>query len=75
MDNLLVTIGITCYNEEKCIGSILGQTYSNIEIIVVDNCSTDNTISVLKQYNNRVCLIQHDEEHRKAVFVNSERTV
>lgn len=37
---------------ENCLNSILAQTYKNYEIIVVDDCSTDNTITVLKKYNN-----------------------
>ncbi len=65
MKHPLVTIGVTCYNDERyintCIDSILSQTYENIEIIVVDDCSTDNTISILKKYNEKVCLIQHEK--------------
>ena len=45
----LISILVNCYNSEKfiseCIHSLLNQTYKNIEIIVWDNCSTDNTLS------------------------------
>jgi glycosyltransferase involved in cell wall biosynthesis len=50
----LVSIIITSYNRgnfiDKAIQSALSQDYSNIEIIVSDNCSTDNTPSVLVKY-------------------------
>jgi glycosyltransferase involved in cell wall biosynthesis len=51
----LVSIIMTCYNEEKTISksieSLLYQTYKNIEIIIVDDGSTDNTVSILKDYD------------------------
>lgn len=50
----LVSIMIPVYNRESIISQTLdcaiNQTYKNIEIIVSDNCSTDNTWSILKDY-------------------------
>jgi len=50
----LVSIIIPCYNSEKYIADALHscftQTYKNIEIIIVDDGSTDNTKKVLKQF-------------------------
>lgn len=49
----LVSIIMTAYNEERHIGmaidSILGQTYSNFELLIVDDASTDQTVSIIKQ--------------------------
>ena len=54
MTNPLVSIIIPTYNRaeflNKKIQNILNQTYKNIEIIIVNDCSTDNTIEVVKSY-------------------------
>jgi len=62
----LVTIGIPTYNRANSflkysLESALGQTYSNVEIIVSDNCSTDNTKEFVHNYNdNRIKYYRHD---------------
>jgi glycosyltransferase involved in cell wall biosynthesis len=53
--NTLVTIAIPTYNRadtylKQALLSAIGQTYRNIEIIVSDNCSADNTESVVKNF-------------------------
>lgn len=49
-----LSVIVPCYNTEKfirkCVESILNQTYKNLEIILVDDCSTDKTYNILKQY-------------------------
>lgn len=54
--NQKVDILLATYNGEKYIKeqveSILNQTYENIQIIISDDCSTDNTRQVLKEYEN-----------------------
>jgi len=58
MENILVSVVITTKNEEKnienCIKSIIAQTYKNIEIIVVDNNSSDRTKEIALKYTNNV---------------------
>lgn len=39
---------------EACLASISGQTYTNTELIVVDNHSTDNTQEIAKQYTDKI---------------------
>jgi glycosyltransferase involved in cell wall biosynthesis len=52
----LVSICIPIYNAEKTIEktlqSILNQTYKNLEIIIVDNASPDNTLRALKKFKD-----------------------
>ncbi|HWR82932.1 MAG TPA: glycosyltransferase [Candidatus Deferrimicrobium sp.] len=59
----LVTIGVTCYNNERhlgaCLDSVLSQTYRNIELIVVDDCSTDGCPEILGRFRDKLTAIQH----------------
>lgn len=49
-----VTVGVPVYNGQKyldaCLGSLVRQTYPKIEIIISDNCSTDNTAFICQKY-------------------------
>lgn len=52
-DQPLVTVGIINYNcikyLETCVESYLNQSYKNIEIILIDDCSTDGSVEILKE--------------------------
>jgi glycosyltransferase involved in cell wall biosynthesis len=56
MSNPLISIAVATYNGEQYlkeqIDSLLAQTYTNIEIIICDDNSTDQTASVLQEYTN-----------------------
>lgn len=60
-DNPLVSVIMTVYNGEpylaESIDSILGQTYAPLELIVVDDCSTDNTRATLQTYGERIIVV------------------
>ncbi len=49
----LITVGITCYNAADTIGraicSAIAQDWPNTEIIIVDDCSSDNSVSVVQE--------------------------
>ena len=57
MSNALVSVLIPCFNAEAYIGaaldSVLAQTYSPIEVIVVDDGSTDGSLGVLDRFRER----------------------
>jgi glycosyltransferase involved in cell wall biosynthesis len=55
-----VSVVIPCYNCEKyiteCLDSIVNQTYKNIEIILVDDGSNDDTLSIVEKYKNIIVI-------------------
>lgn len=56
-----ISIITICYNNEnsirRTVESVVGQTYDNIEYIVVDGQSTDGTLLALKQYETKIAKI------------------
>lgn len=64
---MLVSIIIPNYNYaeylESCIKSVLNQTYQNFEIIIIDDCSTDNSLQVINKFlvDKRIRLIINGE--------------
>lgn len=64
---MLFSIIIPNYNSSKwinkCIDSVLSQLYQNYELIIVDDMSTDNSVDLIKQYNDpRIKLIELDHK-------------
>lgn len=63
----LVSVIVPVYNVETyidaCLNSIKQQTYKNLEIIIVEDCSTDNSRQMLDSHliDERIKLIQHSE--------------
>lgn len=62
-----ISIIIPCYNAEdtidRCLKSIIAQTYSNFEVIIIDDGSTDRSIEVLNKYvseDSRIHLIKQE---------------
>ena len=57
MEMPAISIILPMYNVEKyigeCLDSILNQTFQNFEVIVVDDCSTDNSAAIVKNYAPR----------------------
>lgn len=73
----LVSIIMGVYNGEftvkRCIESILMQTYIRWEFIICDDCSTDKTYDIIKQYalnDSRIKILKNDHNLRLAATLN-----
>ncbi len=74
----LVSVNITTYNRanllKRCVDSVLMQNYSNMEIIIVDDCSQDNTKEMVEEYQLRdisITYIKHEKNSGLAVARNT----
>lgn len=72
-ETIKISIIVPVYNGEKyiqeCIDSLLKQTYNNIEIIIIDDGSTDSTNTILKKYEeceSRVVVIRQENQGTSA---------
>lgn len=72
----LVSVVIPCYNYaayvKEAIESVLAQTYRNIEIIVIDDGSTDNSHKVIKSLQVRHNLIYIRQSNRGVVYTRNK---
>ena len=69
MNPIAISVVIPVFNTEcylsTCLDSVLNQTLENIEVICIDDGSTDNSLEILKKYqkkDNRVKIISKDNE-------------
>ena len=66
-ENPIITVIMTMHNQahciHKCLRSIQNQSIKNIEILIVDDCSTDNSTETINEFQKedpRIVLISHD---------------
>jgi glycosyltransferase involved in cell wall biosynthesis len=68
-NNPLVSVVIPAYNRvnyiEQTIDSVLDQTYPEVQLIVIDDGSTDGTYEKIKAYGNRLELLTHPDHCNK----------
>jgi glycosyltransferase involved in cell wall biosynthesis len=66
--NPLVSVLMTVYNREmyiaEAIESVLNSKYTNFELIIVDDCSTDNSVEVAKTYER--------QDNRVKIYMNNK---
>lgn len=74
----LVSIIIPVYNAEKflynTISTVLNQTYSNWELILVNDCSTDSSVKIIKEYvkkDKRIKLVNNKTNSKAAISRNN----
>ena len=72
----LVSVVIPTHNRAvqvaRAIASVQCQTYPNLEIVVVDDCSTDNTRTVVEGYGDqRIRYVRHDQRRGASAARNT----
>lgn len=62
MSEPLVSVCIGTFNRARtlreCLDSVFAQTYRNLEVIVADNASTDDSVEIVRRYGDRVRLVR-----------------
>ena len=67
MEDILISVIMANYNTpieylKEAIDSILNQTYSDFEFIIIDDCSTDSSIDIIKDYQDaRIKIVENDK--------------
>ncbi|MDK2772332.1 MAG: glycosyltransferase [Flavobacterium sp.] len=69
-DKPLVTVICLCYNHEKYVvetlNSVINQDYPNIELIISDDCSSDNSVSVIENWL---------QNHQNIIFIKNNKNL
>ncbi|WKS95141.1 glycosyltransferase family 2 protein [Riemerella columbina] len=78
MHNPLISVVMSVYNAEKylakAIDSILNQTYNNFEFIIIEDCSSDGSLEIIKEYaakDNRIKILQKKENKGTRGFIEN----
>lgn len=68
----LVTVGVVTYNSsefiKEALDSVFRQTYKNIELIISDDCSTDDTVSIAEEWMNA-----HKDRFVRTLIISTEK--
>lgn len=60
----VISVIVPVYNVEKylerCLDSIINQTLKDVEIICVNDGSTDNSINILKEYSSQIIIVNKE---------------
>ena len=73
--NILISIIVPLFNNQDniqlCLQSLLNQTYQNIEIIVIDDCSTDNSFELANQIKSKKIKIYRLKENMGCYYARN----
>lgn len=74
-----VSVCIASYNHEKYIyaalESVVNQNYENLEIIIVDDCSTDNSVDEIKRFSKKHPIIFLQQEENQGPSLTTNRAI
>lgn len=78
MEKKKLSVIIPAYNEEEHIKNLLSdlkaQTYKNFEVIVVDDCSTDNTVEITKEFGVKILVSgRHNLSHSRNMGIKASK--
>ena len=75
MENKTLTVLMSAYNSEhfisETIDSILNQTFKDFIFLIIDDCSTDNTLKIIKEYEEKDKRIEIIKNNINLGFTNS----
>lgn len=67
MGELKISIITVCYNAadtvERCIKSVISQSYNNIEYIVIDGGSTDDSLTIINSFKHKINILVSEPDH------------
>ncbi len=79
MNQPLVTVLLTAYNAEaflaEALESIIQQTYPNMEILLVDDGSTDSSLAIMQEFQARDSRIRIDQHENMGITKSSNRAL
>lgn len=72
MESVSISVIIPTYNSgrtiARCLDSIIAQTYTDYEVIIMDNSSTDNTLSAIEGYKSKLAAIHVVSESDEGIY-------
>ncbi|WP_313386164.1 glycosyltransferase [Chishuiella sp.] len=78
LNSPLLSVIMSVYNAElyikEAIDSILNQTFRDFEFIIIEDCSTDNSLKILENYasiDNRICIVKKEKNQGAKGFINN----
>lgn len=72
MESPTISVIMPVYNTAKylneAIESILNQTFTDFEFIIIDDCSTDGSKNIIKSYNDKRIILIENEFNKGIIF-------